>query len=163
MRISLLAAILVLLTMGCQKPYACPAADKDKSQLAKWTAMGLPTDKPGIVVCEASSQTFSAAIPSPPGTMDSLKSLETRFKADGWIDSPLKGYQPRTDDISASRRYEKCGEPQNPLGERYLDCTGVLAMELSDLPPNLVGKPYLLWVDHRPDLKSHHLLTGTGK
>jgi hypothetical protein len=160
----LLAALgLLLLATGCQKPYACPEGEKDKSQLEKWKAVGVPTDKPGVIVCEASAQTFSGAIPSPPGSGDTLKALEAKWKGDGWIDSPLKTYVPRTDDKSASRRYEKCGEPQNPLGERFMDCTGVLALEISDLPSNLIGKPFLLWVDHRPDLKSHHVLTGTGK
>jgi hypothetical protein len=156
-------ALLALLGTGCQKSYACPEGEKDKSQLDKWKAMGVPTDKPGVVVCEASSQTFSAAVPSPPGATETLNSLESKWKSDGWIDSPLKTYVPRTDDKSASRRYEKCGEPQNPLGERFMDCTGVLALEINELPSNLVGKPFLLWVDHRPDLKSHHVLTGTGK
>jgi hypothetical protein len=160
----LLVAALSLVGSACTpKGYACPEGEKDKSQLEKWRALGVPTDKPGIVVCEASEQNFSAAIPSPPGGIETVKALETKWKSDGWQDSPLKTYTPRIDDKTASLRYEKCGEPQNPLGERFMDCTGTLAIELSDLPSTLVGKPFLLWVDHRPTVKAHHVLTGTGR
>ena len=155
--------LLGLVSSGCQKSYHCPEGEKDKSQLDKWKVLGVPTDHPGITVCEASEQNFSGAIPSPPHEKDMLSTLETRWKADGWQDSLVKGYVPRTDDVSASRKYEKCGEPQNPLGERFVDCTGELSLEISELPSNLVGKPFLLWVDHRPNVKSHHVLTGTGR
>ena len=153
---------LALFASGCQKSYACPE-EKDKSQLDAWKALGVPADKPGTVVCEASAQNFSAAIPSPPGGVDTVKALETKWKGDGWQDSPAKGYAPRTDVDSASRRFEKCGEPVNPLGERYVDCQGTLAVEVNPLPASLAGKPFLLWVDHRPDLKSRHMLMGTGR
>jgi hypothetical protein len=157
-----LLPLLLLFTTGCQKSYACPAGEKDTSQLEKWKAMGVPTDQPGVTVCEASAQNFSGAIPSPQNSKDTLQSLDSKWKADGWRDSLIKGYVPRTDDMGASRKYEKCGEPQNPLGERFMDCTGELSVEVNALPSNLVGKPFLLWVDHRPDVKSHHVLTGTG-
>jgi hypothetical protein len=158
-------AVLVLVALGasglgCQRPYVCPE-EKDRSQLDQWKALGVPAAEPGVVVCEASEQNFSAAIPSPPGGVEVVKSLETKWKAEGWSDSPLKGYVPRTDEKSATRRFEKCGEPQNPLGEKFVDCEGALSVEVNPLPSNLIGKPFLLWLDHRPTLKSHHKLTGT--
>ena len=157
----LLAASLLLTMTGCKKAYKCPEV-KDTSQLQKWKDLGFTTDAPGITVCEASEQNFSAAVPTPPSVQDAAKSLDATIKSAGWRDTPAKDFVPRTDDKGMARRYEKCGVPQNPLGERYLDCVGMIAIQIDALPAQqFPGNPYLLWADYRPDLKIHHPLGAT--
>jgi hypothetical protein len=150
----------IVLASGCKKTYACPEGEKDKSALQKWKDMGVPTDAPGITICEASEQDFNAAIPPPPAPNETARTLEAKIKELGWSESLSGDYKPHADDTGVSRRYEQCGKPSNPTGEWEVRCNGTLSVEVNVLPPSYKGNPYLLFMDHRPLAKNRYVLPG---